>query len=70
MKGKKHTVEQVIRKLRSAETRLAEGAGIGEVCRELEVSEATDPGARNRREDDLPKRRSWTERSPERRLAC
>lgn len=41
MKGKKHTVEQVIRKLRLAETRLAGGAGIGEVCRELEVSEAT-----------------------------
>ena len=41
MKGKKHKPEQVIRKLRRAETRLAEGATVAEVCRELEVSEAT-----------------------------
>jgi putative transposase len=41
MKGKKHTVEQIIRKLRLAETRLAGGVAVGEVCRELEVSEAT-----------------------------
>jgi len=41
MKGKKHTPEQIIRKLRRAETRMAEGAGVAEVCRELEVSEAT-----------------------------
>jgi putative transposase len=41
MKGKKHTPDQIIRKLRLAETRLAGGALIGEVCRELEVSEAT-----------------------------
>jgi putative transposase len=41
MKGKKHTPDQIIRKLRLAETRLAGGASIGEVCRELEVSEAT-----------------------------
>jgi putative transposase len=41
MKGKKHRPEQIIRKLRRAETRLAEGAAVGEVCRELEVSEAT-----------------------------
>lgn len=41
MKGKKHTPEQIIRKLRRAETRMAEGATVGEVCRELEVSEAT-----------------------------
>ncbi|MEX2374172.1 MAG: transposase [Dehalococcoidia bacterium] len=41
MKGKKHTVEQIIRKLRLAETRLAGGTPVGEVCRELEVSEAT-----------------------------
>lgn len=41
MKGKKHTPEQIIRKLRQAEGRLAEGASVGEVSRELEVSEAT-----------------------------
>jgi putative transposase len=41
MKGKKHRPEQIIRKLREAEGRLAEGATVGEVCRELEVSEAT-----------------------------
>lgn len=41
MKGKKHTPEQIIRKLRRAETRMAEGATVAEVCRELEVSEAT-----------------------------
>lgn len=41
MKGKKHTPEQIIGKLRRAEARLAAGAGVSEVCRELEVSEAT-----------------------------
>ena len=41
MKGKKHTPERIIRKLRRAEARLAEGATVGEVSRELEVSEAT-----------------------------
>jgi len=41
MKGKKHRPAQIIGKLRRAETRLAEGARVGEVCRELEVSEAT-----------------------------
>lgn len=41
MKGKKHRPEQIIRKLRVAETKLAGGATVGEVCRELEVSEAT-----------------------------
>ena len=41
MKGKKHKPEQIIRKLRVAETKMAGGATVGEVCRELEVSEAT-----------------------------
>lgn len=40
MKGTKHTPEQIIRKLRQAEKRMAGGATVGEVCRELEVSEA------------------------------
>lgn len=41
MKGKRHRPEQIVRKLRAAESRLAEGATVPEVCRELEVSEAT-----------------------------
>lgn len=41
MKRKRHKPEQIIRKLRVAETKLAGGATVGEVCRELEVSEAT-----------------------------
>jgi transposase-like protein len=41
MKRKKHTPEQIIGKLRRAETRMAGGATVAEVCRELEVSEAT-----------------------------
>jgi putative transposase len=41
MKGKKHRPEQIIRKLRKAEAGLAEGATVPEICRELEVSEAT-----------------------------
>lgn len=41
MKGTKHTPEQIIGKLRQAEKRMAGGATVGEVCRELEVSEAT-----------------------------
>ncbi|MEQ9569647.1 MAG: transposase [Longimicrobiales bacterium] len=41
MKGKKHKPGQIIGKLRRAETRLAEGATVSEVCRDLEVSEAT-----------------------------
>lgn len=41
MKGKKHRPEQIIRKLRKAEARLAEGATVPEICHELEVSEAT-----------------------------
>lgn len=41
MKRRRHTPEQVIRKLREADRMLAEGKTIGEVCRQLEVSEAT-----------------------------
>ena len=41
MKRRRHTPEQVIRKLREAERLLGEGKAIGEVCRHLEVSEAT-----------------------------
>jgi len=41
MKRRRHTPEQVIRKLREADRMLAEGRTTGEVCRRLEVSEAT-----------------------------
>jgi len=41
MKRKKHTPEQIIRKLREAEAWLSEGQGLAEVCQRLAVSEAT-----------------------------
>ncbi len=41
MKGRKHTPEQVVRKLREADRRLGEGQTIAEVARYLEVSEQT-----------------------------
>ena len=40
-KRKRHTPEQVVRKLGQADRMLAEGAGIAVVCRELGVSEQT-----------------------------
>ncbi len=41
MKRRRHTPEQVIRKLREADRMLAEGTEIPEVCKALEVSEPT-----------------------------
>ncbi len=41
MKRRRHTPEQVVRKLREAERMLAEGKTIPEVAKELEVSENT-----------------------------
>jgi putative transposase len=41
MKRRRHTPEQVIRKLREADRLLAEGREIPEVAKQLEVSEAT-----------------------------
>ena len=41
MKRKRHTPEQIIRKLRDAEALMASGAGIAQVCQKLEVSEGT-----------------------------
>ena len=38
---KRHTPEQVIKKLREAEADLASGLTIGQVCQKLGVSEAT-----------------------------
>src|SRR6202021_3704923 len=39
--GKRHSPEQVVRKLRAADRLLAEGKDTAAVCRELGVSEAT-----------------------------
>lgn len=41
MKRKRHTPEQIIRKLRQAETMQSEGQSIGAVCQALEISEQT-----------------------------
>jgi putative transposase len=38
VKGRRHSPEQVVRKLREADKLLAEGAGVEDVCRHLEVS--------------------------------
>jgi putative transposase len=38
---RRHTAEQIIRKLRDADAMLAAGKTIGEVCQVLEVSEQT-----------------------------
>lgn len=41
MKRKRHSTEQIIRKLRQAEAELGNGIGVSEVCKKLEISEAT-----------------------------
>ena len=41
MKRRRHTPEQVVRKLREADRMLAEGIEVPEVAKALEVSEAT-----------------------------
>ena len=41
MKRKKHSPEQVIRKLRQAEAMQSEGKTLGAVCQSLEISEQT-----------------------------
>ena len=41
MARKKHTVEQIISKLREAEVQLGRGSTVGDVCRSLGVSEQT-----------------------------
>jgi len=38
MKGRRHTPEQIVRKLREADRLLAEGADVSGVCRHLEIS--------------------------------
>jgi putative transposase len=41
MKRRRHTPEQIVRKLREADRMLTEGTETPEVCKALEVSEAT-----------------------------
>src|SRR5919108_2846418 len=41
MKRRRHTPEQIVRKLREADRLLAEGQDVPEVAKQLEVSEAT-----------------------------
>ena len=41
MKGKKHRPEQIIKKLREADTMIASGKTIGQVAQVLEISEQT-----------------------------
>jgi len=41
MKRKRHSPEQVIRRLREADRMLSEGKTIAEVCQQLEIVEAT-----------------------------
>lgn len=46
--GKRHSPEQIVRKLRDAEAKLAAGAAIPEVARELGISEASFHRWKNR----------------------
>ena len=48
MKKTRHTPEQIIRKLREAEAKLASGTSVPEVARELGISEATFHRWKNR----------------------
>ena len=40
MKRRRHSPEQIVRKLREADRLLAEGREVPEVCKQLEISEA------------------------------
>jgi len=46
--GKRHSPEQIVRKLRQAEGKLASGSTVPEVARDLGISEATLHRWRNR----------------------
>jgi transposase-like protein len=41
MKGKRHSPEQIIAKLREADALLATGATIGQICQKLAIAEQT-----------------------------
>ena len=47
MKRRRHTPEQIVRKLAVADKLLGEGKTIEEVCRELEVTESTFRASRH-----------------------
>ncbi len=47
MKGRRHTPEQIVRKLREADRLLAEGKAVAEVAKALEISEHTFSRWRN-----------------------
>ncbi len=47
MKGRRHTPEQIVRKLREADRLLAEGKAVAEVAKALEISEQTFSRWRN-----------------------
>ena len=56
MKGRKHTPEQIVRKLREGERLIADGKSVGEVAKVLEISDYTCVRWRNQygglKEDD------------------
>ena len=64
---KRHTPEQVVRKLTQADRLLADGKDVADVCRELQVSEQTYYRWRNQfgglKADDAKRRRSWRRRT-------
>lgn len=41
MKRKLHTPEQIVKKLREADTAIASGSTVEQVCRQLQISDAT-----------------------------
>lgn len=41
MKRTRHSPEQIVVKLRDADAMLATGAGIGQICQKLQITEAT-----------------------------
>ncbi len=48
MKGKRHTPEQIIAKLRDADAMLGNGSTMGQVCQKLAIAEQTFHRWRNR----------------------
>ena len=41
MKGKKYSAEQIVTKLREADVLIGKGMTLGEVCRQLEITDVT-----------------------------
>lgn len=65
MKGRRHSPEQIVRKLREADQLLAEGADVDAICRHLEVSVQTYQRWRSqfkamRAEDVVRLKVAWT----------